>query len=128
MYKVAIIEDNQPIREMYSLKLKNSGYEVYTATNGQEGLELLEKIRPELVLLDINMPIMNGDEMLEKLRATDWGALLKVIVLTNFSKDEAPSILRFLNVERYIVKAHYTPAQVMKIIEQVIDNMYKKHK
>jgi len=128
MYKVAIIEDNQPIRDMYSLKLKNSGYEVYTATNGQEGLELLEKIRPELVLLDINMPIMNGDEMLEKLRATDWGALLKVIVLTNFSKDEAPSILRFLNVERYIVKAHYTPAQVMKIIEQVIDNMYKKHK
>ncbi|MEI7759078.1 MAG: response regulator [bacterium] len=128
MYKVAIIEDNQPIRDMYSLKLKNSGYEVYTATNGQEGLELLEKIRPELVLLDINMPIMNGDEMLEKLRATDWGALLKVIVLTNLSKDEAPSILRFLNVERYIVKAHYTPAQVMKIIEQVIDNMYKKHK
>ena len=128
MYKVAIIEDNQPIRDMYSLKLKNSGYEVYAATNGQEGLELLEKIRPELVLLDINMPIMNGDEMLEKLRATDWGALLKVIVLTNLSKDEAPSILRFLNVERYIVKAHYTPAQVMKIIEQVIDNMYKKHK
>jgi hypothetical protein len=128
MYKVAIIEDNQPIRDMYSLKLKNSGYEVYTATNGQEGLELLEKIRPELVLLDINMPIMNGDEMLEKLRVTDWGALLKVIVLTNLSKDEAPSILRFLNVERYIVKAHYTPAQVMKIIEQVIDNMYKKHK
>jgi len=128
MYKVAIIEDNQPIRDMYSLKLKKSGYEVYTATNGQEGLELLEKIRPELVLLDINMPIMNGDEMLEKLRATDWGALLKVIVLTNLSKDEAPSILRFLNVERYIVKAHYTPAQVMKIIEQVIDNMYKKHK
>jgi CheY-like chemotaxis protein len=128
MYKVAIIEDNQPIRDMYSLKLKNSGYEVYTATNGQEGLELLEKIRPELVLLDINMPIMNGDEMLERLRATDWGALLKVIVLTNLSKDEAPSILRFLNVERYIVKAHYTPAQVMKIIEQVIDNMYKKHK
>jgi len=128
MHKVAIIEDNQPIREMYDMKLKSSGYEVHTASNGQEGIELLEKIRPDLVLLDIRMPIMNGDEMLAKLRETDWGSLLKVIILTNLSKDEAPSILRFLNVERYIVKAHYTPSQVLNIIDEVFNNMYKKHK
>jgi DNA-binding response OmpR family regulator len=128
MNKVAIIEDNQPIREMYDMKLKSSGYEVHTASNGQEGIELLEKIRPDLVLLDIRMPIMNGDEMLAKLRETDWGSLLKVIILTNLSKDEAPSILKFLNVERYIVKAHYTPSQVLNIIDEVFNNMYKKHK
>ncbi len=128
MRKVAIVEDNQPIREMYEIKLKNSGYEVHTASNGQEGIELLEKIRPDLVLLDIRMPVMNGDEMLAKLRETDWGSLLKVIILTNLSKDEAPSILKFLNIERYIVKAHYTPTQVLNVIDEVIDNMYKKHK
>ena len=71
---------------------------------------------------------MNGDEMLAKLRETDWGSLLKVIILTNLSKDEAPSILKFLNIERYIVKAHYTPTQVLNVIDEVIDNMYKKHK
>jgi CheY-like chemotaxis protein len=66
------------------------------------------------------MPIMNGDEMLERLRSTNWGKDIKVIILTNISKDEAPSNLRFLDVERYIVKAHHTPQQVIDIIQEVL--------
>lgn len=63
---------------------------------------------------------MSGDTMLEKLRSTDWGSDIRVIILTNISKSEAPMGLRLLNVDRYIVKAHYTPSQVANIVEEVL--------
>ncbi len=118
--KIAVIEDDSVIRAMYKFKLENSGYDVRVAEDGQKGLELLEEFIPELILLDVRMPIMSGDEMLEKVRSTEWGSKLKVIILTNISKDEAPHILRLLNVDRYIVKAHHTPAQVLAIVKEVL--------
>lgn len=64
---------------------------------------------------------MNGDEMLEKLRQTDWGSKIRVIILTNISRDEAPKNLGLLNVDRYIVKAHHTPQQVLDIINEILN-------
>jgi len=118
--KICIVEDERSIATMYEFKLKQSGYEVYIAGDGVSGLALIEKVRPELVLLDLMLPEMDGADLLEKLRATDWGSGIKVIVLTNISKDEAPQKLRFLNVERYIVKAHFTPKQVLHTIQEVL--------
>lgn len=120
MKKIAIIEDDLPICQMYSMKLKMAGYDVKTANNGQDGYELVQKFLPDLVLLDLKMPIMTGEAMLEKMRATDWGSKIRVIVLTNISKDEAPSNLRLLNVDRYIVKAHHTPTQIQQIVAEVL--------
>jgi DNA-binding response OmpR family regulator len=105
---------------MYALKLKHEGFEVSTAKNGAEGLEVIEKVRPQLILLDIRMPVMSGDEMLRELRNKDYGEEIKVIILTNVSKDEAPLGLRMLGVDRYIVKAHYTPSQVAAIVREVL--------
>lgn len=119
-YSIAIIEDDLPIAQMYELKLKAAGFTTNVAHDGQEGLEVIEKCQPDLILLDIMMPIMNGDEMLEKLRQTDWGANIRVIVLTNISRDEAPRKLSLLNVDRYIVKAHHTPQQVLDIIHEIL--------
>lgn len=118
--KICIVEDDLPIAEMYEFKLRQSGYQVSIAHDGVSGLALVEKERPDLVLLDLKMPQMTGEEMLERLRATDWGGGIRVIVLTNVSKDEAPQKLRFLDVERYIVKAHYTPKQVVDTIQEVL--------
>jgi DNA-binding response OmpR family regulator len=117
--KIALIEDDEAVSLMYKFKLEQAGYEVYLAVNGQEGLVLVQKVRPDLILLDIRMPIMTGDKMLEELRKSKWGASVKVIVLTNVSKDDAPTILRFLHVERYIVKVQHTPSQVVEIINSV---------
>lgn len=119
-YKVAIVEDETAIRELYKAKLDLCGYEVKVAHNGREGLQVIESFRPDLVLLDIRMPEMNGDEMLQRLRETEWGANIRVVILTNLSKDEAPSILRFLSVDRYIVKAHHTPKQIADIVGEVV--------
>ena len=117
---IVVVEDEKPIRDMYTWKLKAEGFKVFNADNGQVGIQVIEEVKPDLILLDIRMPIMNGDDMLEKLRATGWGSSIRVIILTNLSKDEAPHKLRLLSVDRYIVKAHSTPEQVLSTINSVL--------
>lgn len=119
-YKIAIVEDELPIQSMYRLKLERERFEVAVASNGRSGLALLEDFRPDLVLLDLRMPEMSGDELLARLRSTEWGASMRVVILTNISKTEAPQALRFLSVDRYIVKAHYTPTQVVEVVKEVL--------
>src|SRR5580765_449676 len=117
MTKIAIIEDDQAISQMYRLKFDAEGYEVETASNGKLGLELAEKMRPDMILLDLMMPEMNGDEMLKKLRATDWGRDIKVIILTNMGEEEAPVGVQTLGVRKFIVKAEMTPRQVAELVK-----------
>lgn len=117
---IAIVEDNKTIQALYKVKFEHEGFNVITADNGKDGLELAEKQTPDLILLDLRMPVMTGDEMLERLRGTDWGANMRVVVLTNISRDEAPRALRFLNVDRYIVKAHHTPSQIVDVVREVL--------
>lgn len=120
--KITIVEDDYVILDMYRLKFEFAKFEVSTALNGKEGLEVIEKEQPDVVLLDIRMPVMPGDEMLRELRATDWGKDIPVIVLTNISRDEAPRTLWHLGVEDYIVKASSTPKMVLEKVEKIIAN------
>jgi DNA-binding response OmpR family regulator len=117
MSKVAIIEDDQAISQMYRIKFEAEGFEVETAENGKLGLELADTMRPDIILLDLMMPEMNGDEMLQKLRATSWGKHIKVIILTNVGEQEAPDVLDKLDVRRFIVKAEMTPRQVAEMVK-----------
>jgi len=118
--KVAVVEDDRDLQFIYKLKFEAAGYSVMCAADGEKGLEVAEKFRPDLILLDLRMPRMSGDKMLTRLRATDWGRDMRVIILTNISKSEAPPVLRFLHVDRYVVKAHHTPAQVVSIAQEVL--------
>lgn len=120
MTQIVIVEDDKPIQFLYKTKLELAGFVVATADNGKEGLSVIEASSPELVLLDLRMPIMPGDEMLARMRETAWGASIRVIILTNISRDEAPSALRFLHVDRYIVKAHHTPNQVVSVVQEIL--------
>jgi DNA-binding response OmpR family regulator len=120
LHKITIVEDDATIREMYKLKLAAHGYSVSTANDGASALLVIEHIRPDLILLDIKLPHLPGNEVLKRIRATKWGQNIKVIVLTNISKDEAPQDFRFLKVDRYIVKVSYTPSQVMDTIQEVL--------
>lgn len=115
--KIAIVEDDPAIAQMYRMKFETEGYEVETAENGKLGLELAEDMKPDVILLDLMMPEMGGDEMLKKLRETDWGKETKVIILTNMGEQEAPPIIKELDVKRFIVKADMTPRQVAEMVK-----------
>lgn len=120
MIKIAIVEDDLAIAQMYRLKFESDGYEVQTAENGVEGLELAEHFIPDIILLDIMMPEMNGDQMLAAMRKTDWGKNIKVIVLTNMGEAEAPKSLKALGVSNFVVKADMTPRQVEELVKQTL--------
>ena len=115
--KIAIIEDDAAIAQMYRMKFEAEGFIVETAENGKYGLQLAEEMRPDIILLDLMMPEMNGDEMLEKLRKTSWGKDLTVIILTNSGEEQAPPSLKELGIRRYIVKAEMTPRQVAEMVK-----------
>lgn len=117
MAKIAIIEDDQAISQMYRIKFEAEGFEVETADNGKLGFELVDKMRPDIILLDLMMPEMTGDEMLVKLRAVEWGKNIKVIILTNMGEQEAPESVKQLDVRRFIVKAEMTPRQVAEMVK-----------
>ena len=121
-FTIAVVEDETSILNMYKMRLEMSGFRVITANNGLEGLKLVITELPDLVLLDIKMPIMSGDEMLKQLRTSNVGANIRIFILTNISRDEAPRSLQMLNVERYIVKAHHTPSQIVEMIRETLGN------
>lgn len=118
MPKIAIIEDDQAISQMYRFKFEGEGYTVETADNGKIGLELAEHMKPDIILLDIMMPEMTGDVMLDKLRATAWGKDIKVIILTNMGEQEIPPKVKELGVSGVILKADMTPKQVAEIVKK----------
>ena len=118
--KIAIIEDDIVISQMYRMKFEAEGFAVQTADNGRKGVELANTMHPDIILLDIRMPEMNGDEALKEIRATSWGKHVPVLVLTNLGEEEAPSSLKALGIHSYIVKADFTPRQVVERVKQAL--------
>jgi DNA-binding response OmpR family regulator len=121
MIKIAIIEDDAVISQMYRMKFEAEGYEVQVARNGKVGVALVEKMRPDIILLDLRMPEMDGAEALGIIRKHGWGKNVPVLILTNVGEEEAPSELKDLQVQSYIVKAELTPRQVTERVKQVLD-------
>lgn len=121
MTKIAIIEDDPVIRQMYLMKFEATGFTVETAENGKEGVVLVEKFSPDIILLDISMPVMNGDEALAAIRSEAWGKDIPVMILTNLGEEEAPKTLRGLGILSYIVKADLTPRQVVDRVKKALD-------
>ncbi len=120
MIKIAIIEDDPTISQMYRMKFESDGFEVRLAANGQIGVEVVEKFQPDIILLDLQMPEMNGTEALRHIRSKDWGKTIPVIVLTNLGEEEAPREIKELGVHSYIVKANLTPRQVVEQVKSAI--------
>lgn len=121
MTKIAIIEDDQVINQMYRMKFEAAGYEVSTASDGETGVQLVAKIKPDIILLDLQMPHMGGDEALQLIRKSPASANTPVIILTNLGEEEAPKNLRDLGIHSYIVKAELTPSQVVARVKEALE-------
>lgn len=120
MTKIAIIEDEQAIAQMYRMKFEAEGFEVQLASDGKHGIAMVESFGPDIILLDLQMPGMNGDEALIEIRSHKWGETIPVIILTNLGEEESPKSLKVLNVSNYIVKADLTPSQVVARVKETL--------
>ena len=120
MTKIAIIEDDQTISQMYRMKFESDGFDVQLANNGKRGVALVEEFLPDIILLDIQMPEMNGAEALTEIRKHDWGKQIPVIILTNLGEEESPKELKTLGIHSYIVKAELTPRQVVTKVQEAL--------
>lgn len=121
MTKIAIIEDDQTISQMYRMKFEADGFDVRLADNGKHGVELIQSFTPDIILLDLQMPEMDGAEALTEIRKHSWGKTIPVIILTNMGEEESPKSLEHLHVKSYIVKADMTPSQVVGKVKETLE-------
>ena len=122
MTTIAIIEDDQVINQMYRMKFEAAGFEVVSASDGEAGVKVVQCANPDIILLDLQMPNMNGTEALQKIRHQPANANTPVIILTNLGEEEAPAELRSLGIDSYIVKANLTPSQVVARVKETLNS------
>ena len=120
MSKILLIEDDFNISMLYKIKLEHSGFTCLQAYNGLEALKLLGSNLPDLILLDIKMPVMDGEKFLEVYRKNYSKLTTPIIILTNLNSSEAPKTLWHHDIEDYIVKAHTTPSELIETIRTIL--------
>lgn len=119
MTKIAIIEDDAMIAQMYQMKFSLDGFEVEISDNGRDGLKMIEKFNPDMLLLDLRIPEFDGIKVLEKLREGKFKNL-PVILLTNSDRSEVPTDIDEFEISDYIVKANLTPRQVVEKVKETL--------
>ncbi len=119
MAKILLIEDNEQFAKLYQGKLEDEGYEVYVAATGKGGLNLVQKIKPDLIILDIILPGgINGFDVLERLKADNKLKKIPVFVLTNIESEE--KVAKEIGATDYAIKAHVGPKDVLERVRKVL--------
>lgn len=114
--KILLVEDDAILVEMYQAKFELEGHDVEIATNGEECLRKLEDFKPELILLDILMPKLNGFHVLKEIKKQPDLRQIPVILLTNLGQAEVDmnkELANALGVNDYLIKSHHTPDEVI---------------
>ncbi|NLE07023.1 MAG: response regulator [Parcubacteria group bacterium] len=120
--KVLVVDDDDNLRRVLTDKLKASGFEVINASNGEEGLEKALAHHPDIILLDVMMPIMNGQVMLSKLREDEWGEKAKVIMLSVIEDSE---VIAQAVVDRslaYFIKTDQSMDDIVKRVKAMLED------
>ncbi len=120
-YYVLVVEDDSALQHMYQLKLQKEGYRVSVASNGVEGMDRLKEAIPDIILLDILMPIKDGLTLLREIRTIAEFRYIPVVMLTNVSEPEYKDTATHLGIDDYIVKGETDPGSVIKKIRIILD-------
>lgn len=121
MKKILIIEDDPFLSEMYSAKFVESGFETELAIDGKSGLAKIKSIRPDLILLDIVLPKMDGFEVLKKIKEDESIKEIPVVLLTNLGQKNEVEKGLSLGADEYIIKAHFTPTAVVTKVKEILN-------
>ena len=120
MPRIVIVEDDAFLAQMYASKLKLEGFTVHTAPDGQQGLVLIQRERPDAVLLDILLPKMDGFAVLEAIRKDPGTVHIPVLLLTNLSQKGDVDRGLSLGANDYLIKSHFVPTEVVAKIHALI--------
>jgi DNA-binding response OmpR family regulator len=118
--KVVIVEDNVPLADIYKTRLELIGYKCSVAYDGIAALAIIENQRPDLVLLDLMVPEIAGDEILKRMRASEWGKDIRVFIISNLDEVDAPKGLRDLGIDGYVVKANISNDELDKLVDNIL--------
>jgi two-component system response regulator RegX3 len=118
--KIVIVEDNAGLADIYKTRLEMLGYTCFIGYNGITGLYFIQQETPDLVLLDLMIPDIPGDQVLATMRKSDWGKAIKVLVMSNLSESEAAPGLRQLGIEDYLVKANLADNQLDETVNKIL--------
>ncbi|NTW22760.1 response regulator [Candidatus Falkowbacteria bacterium] len=117
---ILVVEDDPVLSVMYKTKLEAEGYTIFTAANGVEALAEAKAEKPDLILLDIILPQLDGFSVLEELKDDTKTKKIPVIMLTNLGTDEDREKGQKLGAVDYLVKANYTPEQISSEIKKFL--------
>jgi DNA-binding response OmpR family regulator len=121
--KVLIVEDDKVLVGMYKTLLENHGFTVLTAEDGETGLFKAVEQKPDLILLDIRMPKMDGLTMMENLRRNEWGSTVPIIIFTNLDTNEDILVKVVKNMPTYyLVKSNTKPEMVLEKVQEVLEH------
>ena len=119
--KILVVEDETFLVKIYAVKLKKEGYDVSIANDGEEAVRLAADVHPDLILLDLILPKMNGFEALEKMRANEVNKQTPVIVLSNLGQEEDIKRAEALGADGYLVKANFSIQDIVAKIKETLD-------
>lgn len=125
MISISIIEDDQLIAQMYRMKFEAEGFDVNIAGTGMDGIKMVDETHPDLILLDLTLPDIEGSAVLDGIRNIMSAAATPVIVLTNLDDAAAPAQLAKWDIDDYIVKANSTPREVVAKVKEVLHRLKK---
>jgi len=125
MKKILIIEDDKFLRELIVQKLIKKGYNIVEAVNGEEGIKSVKEENPDLVLLDLILPVINGFEVLTRIKSDPILAGIPVIIISNLGQEEEINEGLRLGAVDYLIKAHFTLEEILNKIEAVFDKSKK---
>lgn len=118
MKKILAVDDSRTLRDMLISCLKNAGHEVYSAQDGAEALERLREHRPDIVITDLNMPVMDGLDFIEAARQEDAGRDVPVLLLTTETAEELKIRARRVGATGWLTKP-FDESQVLSLVEQL---------
>lgn len=118
--KILIVEDEPVQRKTLRETLMEEGYEVFEAVDGEEGLAMALKEHPDLILLDLAMPKLDGLSMTDQLRKDSWGKDVKIVILTNLGDVHTVDLSQARDIFHYLIKANWTLEDVAKKVRDVL--------
>lgn len=120
MSKILIADDDAFLIKIYSTHLQQDGHEVITCTDGQSALEQAISQEPDVILLDIMLPRMNGLDVLEEIRSSRQTKSTPVICLSNLNQDEDQKAALDLGANEFLIKAKLTPSQIIEVVHKYL--------